>query len=50
MTKKITLETFCLDSAIPLKPCKGWPKAAVHHFDRQQAVAILDQPAVAGAR
>ncbi len=41
MTQDITLENFSLDTAIPLPPCKGWPRAAVHHFDRQQALAIL---------
>jgi MoxR-like ATPase len=31
---------------VKLYPCKGWPKAAIHHFDRQQAVAVLAALAV----
>ncbi len=41
MTQQLTLDLFKIDTAIPLDPCKGWPKAALHHFDRKQAVAVL---------
>ena len=41
MTAKITLRTFKLDQSIPLLPCAGWTKPAVHHFDRSQAIAVM---------
>jgi len=41
MDNNLTLETFQIDQPIPLHPCSGWPKAAVHHFDRKQAIAVL---------
>ncbi|WP_321416174.1 MoxR family ATPase [uncultured Desulfobacter sp.] len=52
MTCKITLESFRegeVEKAwkvVDLYPCKGWPKAAIHHFDRKQAVAVLAARAV----
>jgi len=41
MTKTITLNIFHLGSPIPLAPCKGWPKSAVHYFERREAIAVL---------
>ena len=41
MANKKTLKTFTIGTGIPLKPCLGWPRQAVHFFDRRQAVAIL---------
>lgn len=41
MTGDLTLDTFQIDNPIPLPPCRGWPKKAVHDFDRAQAVALL---------
>ncbi|EIM63680.1 AAA family ATPase [Desulfobacter postgatei] len=46
MTHKITLDSFPTEDAVNLYPCKGWPKAAIHHFDRKQAVAVLAALAV----
>ena len=46
MTCKITLDSFPTEEAVDLYPCKGWPKAAIHHFDRKQAVAVLAALAV----
>jgi len=46
MTHNITLDAFPTEEAIDLYPCNGWPKAAIHHFDRKQAVAVLAAQAV----
>lgn len=46
MTHKITLDSFPMEEAVHLSSCKGWPKAAIHHFDRKQAVAVLAALAV----
>ena len=46
MTHKITLDSFPTKKAVDLYPCTGWPKAAIHHFDRKQAVAVLAALAV----
>lgn len=46
MTHNITLDAFPTKKAVALYPCKGWPKAAIHHFDRKQAVAVLAALAV----
>lgn len=52
MTCKITLESFRegeVEKAwkvVDLYPSKGWPKSAIHHFDRKQAVAVLAALAV----
>ena len=44
--KKISLQTFLENPVVELNPCPAWPKRAVHHFDRQQAIAILAARAV----
>jgi MoxR-like ATPase len=41
MTTTITLDTFRLDESIELLPSTGWPKPALHHFDRSQAIAVM---------
>ncbi|PIE61084.1 MAG: ATPase [Desulfobacterales bacterium] len=46
MNNTITLDAFPLETAVPLHPCAGWPKAAIHHFDREQAVAVLAAHAI----
>jgi MoxR-like ATPase len=35
------LDFFLENSPLPLNTCPGWPKPAMHFFDRQQAIAIL---------
>ena len=42
----ISLQTFLENPVVELDPCPAWPKRAVHHFDRQQAIAILAARAV----
>ncbi len=48
MDKQITLDTFTInsDKGISLEPCSGWPRKALHHFDREQALAILAARAI----
>lgn len=41
MTNKTSLDSFKIKEAIPLTPCAGWPKPAVHYFDRKQVIAVL---------
>ncbi len=42
----ISLQTFLENPVVELASCPAWPKRAVHHFDRQQAIAILAARAV----
>jgi len=42
----ISLQTFLENPVVELVSCPAWPKRAVHHFDRQQAIAILAARAV----
>ncbi len=46
VNNEIIFESFDLENAVKLHPCKGWPKEAVHHFDRKQAIAVLAARAV----
>ncbi len=46
VNNEITLESFDLEDTVKLHPCKGWPKEAIHHFDRKQAIAVLAARAV----
>ncbi len=41
MSYKARLDDFNLTKPISLLPCPGWPKTAVHFFDREQAIAVL---------
>lgn len=41
MTKNLSLETFLPEKSIELDPSLAWPRKAFHHFDREQAVALL---------
>ncbi len=46
MKQKITVDTFTSGKGLSLEPCLGWPKRANHHFDRDQALAILAARAI----
>jgi len=46
MEKEMTLDSFNIGRGIPLEPCRGWPKKAIHQFDRKQAIAVLAARAI----
>ena len=46
MTTEKSLQGFPLQDPVPLPACPGWPRDALHYFDRRQVIALLAARAV----